>query len=122
MWLSGLILDDSWNEVEGVAEIVCAGIDHVDHVEAAESFTGSDLGRIDGGRRFVNIHHFADFLQMRDGDFDAGRRSDLDVVLIERVEALFLDVQLIMSGGKSEELAASVEVGLTAGGRLRGGL
>ena len=60
--LAVLVLHDAGNEVEGIAVIVGDGINDVDHVEAAEGFLRGDLRGIDGGRRFVDIDDFADFL------------------------------------------------------------
>ena len=77
------------------------GIDDVDDVKAADGFLCGDLRGIDGGGT-VTIDDFANFLLMRDGDFDYGAWRDLDAGLDEFVEAFFFDAELIHSqrGGK----------------------
>ena len=120
--LAGLILHDAGNEIEGVAVVVGGGIDDVDDVEAADGFLRGDLSGIDGGRRFVDVDDFADFLLVRDGDFDRGAWRELDAGLDERVEAFFFDAELILAGGERGERAASGEIGLAADGGLRRGL
>ncbi len=98
------------------------GEDHVDDVESTELFLGGDLGGIDGGRRFADVDDFADFLHVSNGDVDGGCCVDLYAGLLERVEALLLDVELILAGGQAGELAASDEIGLAVPGGLRWGL
>ena len=68
--LAGLILHHAGDEVEDVAIVVGSGIDDVDDVEAADGFLRGDLRGIDGGRRFVDVDDLANFLLVRDGDFD----------------------------------------------------
>jgi hypothetical protein len=119
--LAGLILDDSGDKVESVAVVVRAGIDHVDHIEAAESFSRGDLGGINGGRRFVDIDGLADFLLAGESHFDDGSAGDLHVGLIDRVEAFFFDVNVVRTGGEGGKLAAAVEIGEAVESRLGGG-
>ena len=109
--LSVLILHDAGNEVEDVAIVVGAGIDDVDDVEAADGFLRGDLCGIDGGRRFVDVDDFANFLLVRDGNFDGGGWRNLDAGFEQSVEALFFHAQLILAGGERRELAATGEVG-----------
>ena len=61
---------------------------------------------------------FADFLLMRDGDFEARGLRELNVGLDQGVETFFFDTELILAGGELGELAASGEIGLAALGRL----
>lgn len=118
--LAELILHDTGNEAEDVAKVVGAGIDEVDYVEAADGFLRGDLRGIDGGRGFADIDDLANFLLVRDGDFDGGALRDLNVRLRQGVEAFFFDAKLILAGGEPRERAATGEVGLAAdGGQLR---
>ncbi len=112
--LAGLILNDARDKVQCVAIVVGAGVDDVDDVESADGFLRDDLRGIDGGRRFMDIDDFVDFLLVRDGNIDGQAGPDLNAGLIESVEALFFDAELVFSGGEGRELAASGEVGLAA--------
>lgn len=120
--LASLVENDAGDEVEGVAIVVGAGIDHVDDIEAAESLLRGDLGRINGGRGFVDIDGLADFLLAGEGDFDGGSAGDLNVGLIDGVEAFFLDMNLVLAEGEGGKLAASIEIGEAAETGLSGGL
>ena len=117
--LAGLVLHDAGNEVQRVAIVVRAGIDDVDDLNAADRFLCRNLAGIDGGRRFVDVDHFADFLLVRDGNIDRGCRRDCDAGLLERVETLFFDAELILASGECWELATSGEIGQAMDGRLR---
>ncbi|SPE28489.1 hypothetical protein SBA2_40052 [Acidobacteriia bacterium SbA2] len=116
--LAGLVLHNAGNEIERIAIVVVGGKDDVDDIEAADGFLRGDLSGIDCRRRFVDVDDFADFLLVRDGDFDGGTWRELDAGLDERVEALFFDVELVLACGKCGERAASGEVGLAADGGL----
>ena len=87
--LARLILHHAGNEIQDVAIILRAGIDDVDHVKAPDGFLGGDLRGIDRWRRFVDVDDLANFLLMRDGNFDGRTGRDLHVGLNGCVEAFF---------------------------------
>ena len=116
-----MILHDAGNEVEDVAIVVGTGIDDVDDVEAADGFLRGDLRGINGGRRFVDVDDFANFLLVRDGNVDERRGRDLDDGLDELVEAFFFDAELIVAGRERGKRATAGEIGVAADGRGEAG-
>ena len=90
MRLAELILHHAGNEVEDIAIVLRAGIHDVNDVEATDGFLRGNLRGVDRGRRFVHIDDLANFLLVRDGDFDGGTGRDFDR-LEERIETFFFD-------------------------------
>lgn len=117
--LTVLILDDARDEVEGVAVVVGGGKNHVDDVESAERFLGGNLRGIDGGRGLLDVYDFADFLLVRECDFDVRTLGKLKLGLDGGIESFFFDANLVFAGGKNGEGAASGIVGFAVPGRLR---
>src|SRR3984957_9599858 len=114
--LAELILHDSRNEVRDVAIVLRAGIDDVDHVEAADRFLRRNLLGVDGGRRFVDVDDLANFPLVREGDFNVRVRSDSNAGLCQFVETFFFYAELILARCERGEPAASSEVCLAAQG------
>lgn len=69
----------------------------------------------------MDIDGLADLLLAGEGHFDDRSAGDLHVGFIDRVEAFFFDMNLVLAGGKGGKLAASVEIGQAVESRLGGG-
>lgn len=122
MRLAALVLNDAGNEVERVAVVVGDGINDVENVETANGFPGGDLRGIDGGRRFMDVDDFADFLLMNDSDFERRAGCDLKADFGGSVVALFLDSKLMRTCGNEGEMAAAGEIGFAVHRGKRTGL
>lgn len=110
--LSAQVLHHAGDEVEDVAIVAGSGIRNVDDIEAAERLLGSDLGGVDGGRRFLYVDYFADFLLAGESYVDSGGLSSLwwsyfDLGMNQNVEAFFFDAKLVRSGSDPGKTAAS---------------
>ena len=68
----------------------------------------------------MDVDCLANFLLVRDGDFDDERLGNLHQRLIHSVVAFFLDAELILAGGQTGEKAAPGEISLAVdSGHLR---
>ena len=86
------------NEVEDIAIVACDRVRNVNDVYARKLLLRRSLGRIDVGLRFHHIHDLANFTLMRELYLHAGSLPYLNGILKRRVEALFLNVELVARG------------------------
>src|SRR5579864_6386707 len=99
------VINYTRNEVEDVAIVAGHRVGNVDDVHASKLLLRRGLGRVDAGLRLHHIHHFANLTLVRKLHLQAGSLAYRDSVL-QRIEALFFNMELIATGGEVEESAS----------------
>ena len=70
----------------------------------------------------MDVDDLANFLLMRDAEFQNGDGIDLDVEFRQGIKTLLFDAQIVVSGLDARKLAAAAEIGFASSRRKTRGL